>query len=62
MSNYFRMIKDGEKLPKVTPDKIDREYIEKEFDKYIRKNLKEYKAEIEKEKDWDTRDTKKGSC
>lgn len=45
------MIKDGEKLPKVTPDKIDREYIEKEFDKYIRKNLKEYKAEIEKEKD-----------
>lgn len=26
MSDYFRMIEDGEKLPKVTPDKIDREY------------------------------------
>lgn len=40
MSDYFRMIKDGEKLPKVTPDKIDREYLHKskaEYEEYLKK-------------------------
>ena len=45
MSDYFRVLKDGEKLPKVTADDIDKEYIEKEFDRYIKENL-----EIEREK------------
>lgn len=39
MSDYFRPIKDGEKLPKVTPDKINKEQIEKDFDRYIKENL-----------------------
>lgn len=50
MSNYFRMIKEGEKLPKVTPDKIDRDYLRKskaEYEEYLKKN----NAEIEREKD-----------
>lgn len=39
MSDYFRVLKDGEKVPKVTPDKINKEQIEKEFDRYIKENL-----------------------
>ncbi|WP_165444961.1 hypothetical protein [Gracilibacillus phocaeensis] len=38
MSDYFRMIKDGEKQPQVTPDKIDWEVLaksERDYEKHL---------------------------
>ena len=53
MSDYFRVLKDGEKLPKVTADDIDKEYIEKEFDRYIKENLENEREKYLKEKGLD---------
>lgn len=45
MSDYFRMIKDGEKQPQVTSDMIDRNYLRKSKAEYER-NLKKYDDEM----------------
>lgn len=49
MSDYFRMIKDGEKQPQVTPDKIDWDYLNKSRAEY-EKNLKNVVWELREKK------------